>query len=250
MSILFKGIDVQRWQGIIDFDAIKNAKEVEFAIVKLGGSDNGVYIDSKFQRNYDGFKQIGVPVGAYWFVGPLCKSYEDGVADANRVINAIRGKQFEYPVYIDFESPDNSNKEGNTDACIGFCTTMEKAGYFTGIYGSDVQGFQERLDLDKLTKYALWVARYGVEPQVVKEYGMWQYQSTLTTPGISGNVDHNYCYVDYPSIIKSGGFNGYNKNTNESDSVLKDINIKSMSNGDLNTFIEMANKLGLKYTVS
>ena len=40
---------------------------------------------------------------------------------------------------------------------------------------------------------------------------MWQNSSTWKVSGINGNVDHDYCYVDYPSIIKNGGFNGFPK---------------------------------------
>ena len=30
-------------------------------------------------------------------------------------------------------------------------------------------------------------------------------------PGISGNVDLDRCYQDFPRVIRSGGFNGYPK---------------------------------------
>ena len=112
---MIKGIDVSHWQGDIDW---KTAKKVglEFAIIKAGGSDKGFYKDSKFEKNYIEAKNAGVKVGAYYFVGENCKSYEDGAADAKRFIEIIAGKQFEYPVYIDFEAPDTSNKKGNTDA--------------------------------------------------------------------------------------------------------------------------------------
>ena len=31
--------------------------------------------------------------------------------------------------------------------------------------------------------------------------------------GISGNVDMDYCYSDYPVIVKNGRYNGYKKAT-------------------------------------
>ena len=40
---------------------------------------------------------------------------------------------------------------------------------------------------------------------------MWQYSETGSVPGISGYVDLDYCYFDYPNIIKSLGMNGYSK---------------------------------------
>jgi lysozyme len=40
-------------------------------------------------------------------------------------------------------------------------------------------------------------------------YGIWQYSSSGRVNGINGNVDMDISYQDYPSIIKAGGFNGY-----------------------------------------
>ena len=89
-----KGIDVSHWQGDIDWNAVKE-DGVEFAIIKAGGSDAGFYEDSKFRENYEAAKAAGVDVGAYYFVGKYCKSYEDGVADAERFIEILKDKQFD-----------------------------------------------------------------------------------------------------------------------------------------------------------
>jgi peptidoglycan hydrolase-like protein with peptidoglycan-binding domain len=40
---------------------------------------------------------------------------------------------------------------------------------------------------------------------------MWQYGSTGRVAGISGDVDMDICYVDYPALIKRGGYNGFPK---------------------------------------
>lgn len=207
-----KGIDVSHWQGDIDWNAVKS-DGVEFAIIKAGGSDSGFYTDSKFRANYKAAKAAGINVGAYYFVGKYCKSYEDGVADAKRFIAIISGMQFEYPVYIDFEAPDASDKEGNAEACIGFCQTMEDNGYFAGIYASEISGFRDRLNDSELQSYSHWVARYGKKPSTIPEkvFGIWQYSSKGSVAGISGNVDMDISYVDFPSIIKKAGLNGFTK---------------------------------------
>ena len=212
-----KGIDVSHWQNDIDWNAVK-ADGVEFAIIKAGGSDSGFYTDSKFRINYAEAKAAGIAVGAYYFVGKGCKSYEDGVADAKRFIATISGMQFEYPVYIDYEAPDASDKESNTEACIGFCKIMEDNGYYVGIYASEISGFRDRLDDSKLQSYTHWVARYGKKPNTIsdKVFGIWQYSSKGSVAGISGNVDMDISYVDFPSIIKKAGLNGFTKPHTES----------------------------------
>lgn len=205
-----QGIDVSHWQGDIDWNAVKE-DGVEFAILKAGGSDAGFYEDSKFRENYEAAKAAGIDVGAYYFVGKYCKSYEDGVADAMRFIAMISDLQFEYPLYIDFEAPDSSDVEGNTEACIGFCQTMEDNGYFAGIYASEISGFHDRLDDSQLQSYSHWVARYGDRPSTIPEevFGIWQYSSEGSVAGIDGNVDMDISYVDFPSIIKNAGLNGF-----------------------------------------
>ena len=63
-------------------------------------------------------------------------------------------------------------------------------------------------------KYALWVAQYNYRcTYTANKYGIWQYSSEGRINGISGNVDMDYCYTDYPAIVKNCGYNGYKKTT-------------------------------------
>ena len=48
MSKLF-GIDTSRWQGDFDFKGAKDNEGVDFAIIKAGGADDGLYEDREFQ---------------------------------------------------------------------------------------------------------------------------------------------------------------------------------------------------------
>jgi len=70
---------------------------------------------------------------------------------------------------------------------------------------------QQYISADVAKRYALWIAEYGSKCNYGGAYGIWQYSSTGRVSGVNGNVDCDYCYVDYPSAIKSGGFNGYAK---------------------------------------
>ena len=63
-----KGIDVSQWQGAIDWNAVK-ASGVQFAIIKMGGGDAGLYYDSRATQNYYNAKAAGLAVGGYWFAG-------------------------------------------------------------------------------------------------------------------------------------------------------------------------------------
>lgn len=201
-----KGIDVSHWQGIIDFEKVKKAG-IDFVIIKAGGSDNGFYRDSKFLVNYKNACNAGLLCGAYYFVGKYCTSYAAGVADAERFLKLLKGKTFSYPLYIDIETTPIHKRQGATDAVIGFCQTMEKAGCYVGIYASDISGFKDRLILSKLFAFDKWVARYGSKPKYVSKYGMWQMSSKGQVDGIRGYVDIDECYYDYPKIITRKGLN-------------------------------------------
>lgn len=203
-----KGIDVSRWQGSINWPRVASDPNVNFAIIKSGGSDSGLYTDGQWERNYAGAKAAGIPVGAYYFVGPRCFTEKDGEADAIRFISQLKGKKFEYPVYIDMEAPSPATRRGNTDATIAFCRVMEKAGYYVGIYASDISGFQDRLEWDRLNAYDKWIASYGRKPNR-NTMGMWQFSSTGRVNGIGGDVDLDIAFYDFPAIMKSKHLNGY-----------------------------------------
>ena len=207
-----KGIDISHWNGDIDFNKVK-ASGVEFVIIKAGGSDRGFYTDPKFKENYEKAKAAGLFVGAYYFVGK--KFYGDlaGIADGKRFADILKGMQFEYPVYLDVETTDSRYKELATDAAIAFCKTLENAGYYVGIYASDISGFKEKLNHSRLESYAHWVARYGKEPEVCKEGVIHQYSSKGAVDGIVGSVDLDKSSCDYSKYIIASGLNGYPKIT-------------------------------------
>lgn len=194
------GIDVSRWQGNIDFRKVKNSG-IDFVIIKAGGSDKGFYTDRKFYDNVRLAQLAGLKVGAYYFVGKNFVSLQDGVEDAKRFTKIIHGVTLDYPVCLDIESTSVNDKIGATEATIGFCEYLEKKGYYVVIYASDISGFKERLDIDKLKQFDKWVARYGSKPEYVKKYGMWQKSSTGIIDGIDSYVDLDESYVDYSSII-------------------------------------------------
>lgn len=225
----WKVIDVSGHQKTIDWAKVK-AAGYWGAIIKAGGSDDGFYKDSKFEYNYKNAKAAGLHVGSYYYVGPKCKSRADGEADAKRFLAFLKGKQFDLPVYIDFEEPDTSNKQGNTNACIGFCEVMENAGYFAGIYASALSGFRDRLYESQLKAYSLWKAWWS-HGSVPSGCAMWQYlvASPGAVPGISTRIDLDYCYEDFPTTIISGGFNGYPK---QSGNAAHEIPAETVSKSD------------------
>lgn len=205
---VFKGIDISRHQKIASngFKAIKDSG-IDFVIIRIGGSNGGHYKDPKFEEFYKGAKEAGLKVGCYYDTGRQFTSRLTGLEDAQHMLKLMEGKSFEYPVYADVEVVATPYRALATDATIAFCDALEKAGYFAGVYASDISGFKERLILDKVKRFTLWVARYGKKPEYVKKYDIHQYSSSGIVSGIQNKVDLDESYVDFASIIKKKHLN-------------------------------------------
>lgn len=207
-----KGIDISSWQSGLDLnEAIKS--DFYYAILRAGftgyGESRTKNIDSSFEDFYASSKRLGLPVGAYWY--SCADSAEQGRLEAEYMYeNCLKGKQFEYPIYIDVENEQwqTSNKKGVTDAIIAFCDYLEDKGYYVGVYAS-LYWFNARIDTARLAAYTKWVACWDDEKPSFDYNGfaMWQYTSDELIDGY--RVDGDECYVDFPTVIKENGLNGY-----------------------------------------
>lgn len=211
------GIDVSHWQGDFNFARAKSNEGVEFAIIKAGGGDAGLYKDSKFESNYKKCEDCGLPKGAYFYGN--AKSVAEAKKEAEYFISILSGKKYEYPVFYDVEGRmiTNNDRATLTEIVKAFCSTMEAAGYWVGIYSSE-SFFNSEMNDGELTRYSHWVARWGKSkpaPSSGAETQMWQFggeTNLIRSNKINGQTcDQDYCYVDYPAKIKAAGLNGYSK---------------------------------------
>lgn len=203
------GIDVSQWQGVIDWGKVK-AAGVQFALIRAGYGDTLSYprqIDTQYARNYSECKRLGIPVGVYFYC------YAMNAAEAKReaecCLALLKGKQFEYPIYYDVEEYDLFKSSKTAEVCRAFVKILEDAGYWVGIYTyRSAMGY---FPTDIKDKKAFAIAEYGSKLNYSGQYGIWQNSSTWYVNGINGRVDHDFCYVDYPKLIKERGKNGYPK---------------------------------------
>ena len=209
---MIKGIDVSSWQGNIDFGKVK-ASGIDFVIIRAGFGREVSQKDNCFEQNYKNAKAAGLDVGAYWY--SYADSAEDAVREAKACMEVIKGKKFEYPIFFDLEEQSQFAKGKNfCDSVIkAFCGELEKNGYLAGLYCSTYY-LNNFVSNNVAGKYPLWVAQYNYRcTYTANKYGIWQYSSEGRVNGISGNVDMDYCYTDYPNTVKNGGYNGYKKTT-------------------------------------
>lgn len=216
------GIDISKWQKGFNFDKAIN-EGVEFAILRAAYSTNK---DTSFDTFYKKCKEKGLPVGAYHY--SMAKTVADAKKEAEVMIEILKGKQFEYPIYIDVEDKVQKalGKDTLTSIIQTYCNTLEKAGYYVGIY-STYLFLRDYTHIDKLDKYDKWVAQWATKCTSKKPFGMWQFggeTNKLRSNKVADvTCDQDYCYKDYPAIIKNSGLNGYGKAVKPSTKTINEL---------------------------
>lgn len=203
------GIDVSVHQGNITWPKVK-AAGIDFAIIRAGYGKLSSQIDKRFVSNYNGATQAGVKVGAYWY--SYATTPAEAKQEAEACIKILGKRKFDYPIYFDVEEQRAfSTGRNNVSAMIAaFCDTLENAGYYAGVYTSASAASAYFTDLVR-KKYDIWIAHWGVSKPSYDLYGMWQNSDRGSVNGISGAVDTDVAYKDYPKIMEDCGFNNFPK---------------------------------------
>lgn len=194
------GIDVSKWNGTIDWNAVKNSG-VSYAIIRCGyrGSSQGSLIeDPKYYNNIKGATAAGLKVGVYFFSQAVDEV--EAVEEASMVLDMVKNYKISYPIFLDVETSggrgDKIDTATRTAVCKAFCKTIQDAGYTAGVY-SNKNWLTNKLDAQSLSAYKIWLAQYAAKPTYTGRYDLWQYRSTGRVSGISGNVDLNLSYLGY-----------------------------------------------------
>lgn len=209
-NILY-GIDVSYCQQKIDWEKVKASGKVSFALIRAGfGKVLKNQVDDYFEENYAGCQKNGIPCGAFWY--SYATSAAEAQQEANVCLQVLHGKQFAYPIYFDLEEKKQFalGKQVCSEMVEAFCSTLEQAGYYAGLYCSTFY-LENYVTESVRNRYTVWCADYSSECGYSGNYGIWQ-KGCGTISGINGDVDLDECYIDYPTIIKNAGLNGFAKN--------------------------------------
>ncbi len=144
------------------------------------------------------------------------------------------------------EETEEERKERLTSTCIAFIHTLREAGYYGALYSNNTW-LTNHLDAEALKEYGeLWYARYPKDPSKPQDMddeefrellaasriqpeheafvwntqkygnhvGLWQYTANgiIENSGMDQEVDFNYAFKDYPSLMKAYCLNGYQPN--------------------------------------
>lgn len=218
---LVKGIDVSKWNSLdkspIDWVKVKNSG-VEYVIIRAGyrGQSNPkLYEDPYFDEHIQGALSAGLQVGVYFYSQAIDEN--EALEEASFLLSILGDYKLTYPVCFDWEPVEGSRaknanltKDQSSKVARKFLETMTGYGYDTMLY-SYHSAIKTYFNNDLLNDYKVWMAYYfnayknnGVEftagdkyPSTAYPFQMWQYSSTGTVPGISGQVDMNVAFYYY-----------------------------------------------------
>ncbi len=216
------GIDVSRFQGTIDWAAVK-ASGVKFAFVQASrgtGFDCDVVPDNCgpdlfYATNYAAARANGVRVGPYHRVfidpEPLEALKADARLEADTFTSMVGTlQQGDLRPALDVESPFDGATAVQVRVWIKtWITRVNKTLGQTPIIYTNNTSWAATGNTTKFAAkgYPLWVANFDVKSPSVpasnwagRGWSVWQYTSSGTVPGISGRVDMNRLRVRFSKI--------------------------------------------------
>lgn len=204
-----KGIDVSRWQGFITWAIVR--QNVDFAIIKICGSDDGFYFDGQAVRNVLEARSVGMPIGFYAYIGGV-STIESEVNHIKNAISTIGGLREGEFIALDWE-------EERSDP-VGYIRGIAKGLIDFGFPNPVIYTNLNRVKIYDWTQVValgcgLWVAAWGNNDAVPADnevpgsdewpfWAFWQYSSTGSVPGIAGRVDLDIFEGDLAAFKKYG----------------------------------------------
>ena len=187
--------DISKWQGNIDWN--QASKELDFCIIR---SSNNQTEDSMFSKNAVACQENKIPFHVYHYL------------KAGSVDQAIVEAQFFYkvaspysPLFYVVDVEDAAIPVSQAREIVNeFIDELKRLGVErTGIYVAHNRYSQYNLDINN-TDY-VWIPRYGANDGTITgakqpsyPCDLWQFTSTGSVNGISGNVDLNVLNGDKP----------------------------------------------------
>lgn len=197
---MIRAIDVSRWQGQINWDAVRG-DGVQAAWIKVAGSDAGMYRDGKGATNRAGANAARVPYGTYYFFVPGAASPEQ---QAQHAVIHGHGDGDLWPM-IDVEHNPHGWSQAAVDRAVtAFCAEVHRlTGKESIVYTYSAAGLVG-YTADAPSHCRLWVANYGRNqpgatppsfsprvPPAWPAWDIWQFNSVTPVAGIEGHVDQN-----------------------------------------------------------
>lgn len=182
-------LDISAHNGNVDWQSVASSG-VYGVIIRVAASAE--YRDSKLKENIAGCKRYGIPYGIYIY------SYAENFTEGQAYANFTRALMREFDmsptlgIFLDLESNNITRFMGPTEYTAvvkGFYSVIPEAEVYT--YTSYANS---ALNTSYIRDRITWIADYRGYVGYMGKYRMWQYTSTGTNSGVTGDVDRNVLY--------------------------------------------------------
>jgi lysozyme len=184
-----QGIDVSHWQGTVNWAAVKKSGKT-FAFCKA--TEGATYTDPTFAANWAGMKAAGLVRGAYHFGRPGT----DPVAQANRFCDVVKPTHGDLQMMLDLETTDGKTPAQVRSWVVAFINRIVARTGRPGIIYTGFYFWRDSAGNGSNLNCPLFLAAYVSNPAPYVPaawpfWTFWQYTSTGTCSGVSGNVDRD-----------------------------------------------------------
>jgi lysozyme len=184
------GIDVSKYQQIIDWEAVKamNVEGVQISFAFMKATEGASNTDLHFKRNWRKSKEAGVTRGAYHFF----IASKDGTLQARNFISKVKLAPGDLPPVLDVEQTNGTGKVLLQQRVKAFLYAAELAYGVKPIIYTNADFYKQYLK-DEFDEYPLWVAHYlrPLAPRIERDWHFWQHSESGRVNGIAGKVDFN-----------------------------------------------------------
>lgn len=191
-----KGLDISKWNGNIDWDAVERAG-IKFVIIRAG---YGTHIDYKFEQNINNAIKHDMIIGVYWF--GYAYTNDMAVKEAKICDKTIRKykKHIILPVFYDYEYDSVNyaakmgirvNKRMVSSFSDYFCSSIKNKGYATGIY-TNIDYANRYFSRSILNKYHTWIAQWVGSCSYKYNYIVWQCTDSYYINNKKYDLDYFY----------------------------------------------------------
>ena len=203
----FLGVDLSEHNPNVDFTKMKN-NGIDFVILRSGYGKVITQKDKLFEDYYKKAKQAGLKVGCYWYC--YAETQQELLIECQVFLDAIKGKHFEYPVFLDIEEQKTFLIPDLEETVIKGLTMMENSGYFVGIYCCNY--YLDKYFNNVKIRFVTWVANWNNEPlSIFSGTGIHQFIVEKNEKFHNKELDYNMSNYDYSIPITIMGLNGYPK---------------------------------------
>jgi lysozyme len=184
------GIDVSKYQNVIDWLSVKEMKvnDVQIGFVFIKATEGLGNEDAFFQRNWKKAKSAGLARGAYHFF----LATKSGKEQAENFINSVTIEPGDLPPVLDVEQAYGVPADKLRERVQEWILTIQNYYGVLPIIYTNVDFYKQYLK-DDFDRYPLWVAHYlqKERPRIYRDWNFWQHSEGGRVDGIVTKVDFN-----------------------------------------------------------